>query len=80
MEAPARIAPRDGWQDALDEAAEWRDASPAEHYRGLADACALAFAILDGHPRRKEFLDWQDPLPEESVALIERLIEQRSGQ
>jgi hypothetical protein len=71
--------PRDSWADALEEAEPWRDATPEQHYAGLEQACALAFAVLEGHPRRDEFLAWQDPLPADSIALIEHLIAEARG-
>jgi hypothetical protein len=72
----ARAAPpaRDSWQSALEEAEELRDAGPEEHYRLLRAACDLAFAILAVRPDRQEVLDYEEPLPPESVALLERMI------
>jgi hypothetical protein len=64
--------PRDGWADALDEARELEGASFEERYALLRGACELVFEILSGHPRREQILAYQEPLPPESLALIER--------
>jgi hypothetical protein len=68
-------AARDSWQDAVEEADELRSADAAQHYRLLAEACELVFAILAARADRQEALDYQEPIPPESAALIEQLIQ-----
>lgn len=69
--------PWDSWKSAVDEVAPWRGASPQAHYRGLYEACALAFAILDSRPDRDAMLSYQDPLPPEAVETLRRLRKRR---
>jgi hypothetical protein len=64
--------PRDGWADALVEAAELRGATPGQRYELLSAACEAVFEILSAHERREEFLEYQEPLSAESQALIRR--------
>jgi hypothetical protein len=68
---------RDSWQSALEDEVELRGVGAEERYRLLEEACALAFAILAARPDRQAVLDYQDPLPPESVALLERLRDER---
>lgn len=65
--------PRDSWQSALDEAAEYRNATFEEHYRAFEACCRLAEAVLARHPDREVLLARQEPLPAESLRLIRRL-------
>lgn len=64
------LLPRDSWLDALDEAQQYRNATLVQRYEALAAACRAAFTILENHPRRAEFLAYQDPLPPETQALL----------
>jgi hypothetical protein len=69
--------PRDSWQSAVEDAEALRDADDAEHFRVFQQACELAFAILATRPDRQAVLDHEEPLPPESVRLLERLAAER---
>ncbi|MCC6809035.1 MAG: hypothetical protein IT381_16525 [Deltaproteobacteria bacterium] len=69
---------RDSFSDALAEAEEWGGRTFGDHNRGFLVALDLAFAALSGNPDKQRLLDAVDPLPAESVALIERLRRQRA--
>ncbi len=71
--------PLDSWRSACEEVAPFRDATPREHYRAFAEACRLAFLILANHPERRALLDYVDPLPADSIALLERLRRRHAG-
>jgi hypothetical protein len=64
--------PRDGWADALAEAAELRGATAMERHELLAAACEAVFEILSSHERQEDFLAYQEPLSAETQALIRR--------
>jgi hypothetical protein len=64
--------PRDSWQSAVEDAEALRDADDAEHFRVFERVCELAFAILATRPDRQAVLDHEEPLPPESVGLLER--------
>jgi hypothetical protein len=64
--------PRDGWADALAEAAEVRDASFQRRYEILEAACRAVFEILERHPEREAILAYQEPLPEASRTALEQ--------
>ena len=62
--------PRDGWTDALAEAAEVRDATAKQRYELLANACNAVFQLL--HAQREEILAYQEPLSAQTLELIEQ--------
>lgn len=65
--------PLDSWLSAVDAEADFRDASPREHYEGLVALCQLTEAILERHPERAARYEETEPLPAESRHLIARL-------
>ncbi|MBN1961364.1 MAG: hypothetical protein JW841_10495 [Deltaproteobacteria bacterium] len=65
--------PRDSWADALAEAEPYRNADFLAHYQGLEQACRLTATILENHPNRETILEYIEPLPPESIALIKQL-------
>ena len=56
--------PRDGWQDALEEARELSGLSFSDRYERLESACRLVFTILEHHPDREAILAHRDPVPD----------------
>ncbi len=65
-------APRDGFADALQEAAEIAEASLDERYALFEAACALVFEMLVNHPNREEILSQRDPLLPDHAERFER--------
>jgi hypothetical protein len=65
--------PRDILADLRELADEWRDASDETRDRALQSACAFAAQALASRPDRERVLAWRDPLPADSIALLERL-------
>jgi len=70
---PETPPPRDNWQSALEDTADFRDATPLERFRAFEAVLRLSWAVLARHPERQRLLDQVDPLPRESVALLNRL-------
>jgi hypothetical protein len=66
-------SPRDALADLLELAREWSGASDETRDRALQSACAFAAQALAERPDRDRILEWRDPLPADSVALLERL-------
>lgn len=64
---------RDSWQSAIADCADFRDATPEEHYQGLVSVCRLAAAILEHQPMCAARYEESVPLPPESVQLIARM-------
>ncbi|MBI2376473.1 MAG: hypothetical protein HYV07_20935 [Deltaproteobacteria bacterium] len=65
--------PRDGFADALDEARDFAWATPRDHLEVLRALCRAAYEQLESNPNRDAILAYQDPLPAESLRLIEEL-------
>ena len=65
--------PLASWLSAVEAEADFRDASPREHYEGFAALCQLTEVILERHPDRAARYEETDPLPAESRRLIARL-------
>ena len=65
--------PRDAVADLLELAREWREASDDVRDRALQSACSFAAQALASRPDRARILDWRDPLPPDSVAILEKL-------
>lgn len=70
--SPAVPPPRDGFADALEEAREVENATPAERYQLLEVACAFVFQVLEQHPDREAILSYRDPLPPDAPGVLER--------
>ena len=73
--APKRATPPalDSWLAAVEEVADFRHATPRQHYEGFVAACHLAAAILERHPARAARYETQDPLPSATHLLLARL-------
>lgn len=67
---------KDTFEDLMDEVREYRDMSPAERDLRIQQVCRLAAQILKDRPDRARILQWDDPLPESSIAILKRLREQ----
>ncbi|HEY5924049.1 MAG TPA: hypothetical protein VIV11_20355 [Kofleriaceae bacterium] len=62
----------------LERAALWRDATPEECLRATAEECEVAAQMLDQlEPEVAERALAAEPLPEDTVALLEQLRRQR---
>jgi len=65
--------PRDERADSLRKAAQWRDATPEERDQASWAACRAAAKMLAERPDRDRILAYEDPLPEASRSVLERL-------
>jgi hypothetical protein len=55
------------------EAAPYRGLTPAQRAQALAAACRAAARQLAERPDRQRLLEYRDPLPQSSVAVLRRL-------
>lgn len=65
-------SPRDGWADAIEEARDVAGLGFEARFELFRAACRLVFEILEHAPDREATLDYQEPLPSDSLALMER--------
>jgi hypothetical protein len=61
------------------EAAPYRMLTPEERWRAPSAACRSAARQLAARPDRQRILDYRDPLPESTIALLCRLRAARSS-
>jgi len=74
MALPRKAPPPPGNDTSvLAETGRWRDASEREHFEALVQVCRLAALVLEHRAQAPSEWDAPDPLPRDSVALIERL-------
>jgi hypothetical protein len=57
-----------------EEVAQWRGATTAQRVKAVVELSALAMELLRANPNRKKAMAWQDPIPEASKSLWERLV------
>lgn len=62
-----------GAESARDKARQSRDLSLEERLRASEAVCATAAYMLALNPKRTRVLQWVDPVPESTVAALERL-------
>jgi len=71
--------PKDSWQSALEDVADYVGASPLQHYQGLEAVLELSATILASRPLRPGWDD-QEPISESARAHLDALKQRAAKQ
>jgi hypothetical protein len=74
-ELPQVFVGRTDAEDAAEQAGAARTLTPEQRARVLEELCRMAAELTAQQPNPQRVLDWQDPVPPESMALLARLRE-----